>query len=153
MIQSDVKLLLTTYFDGVEHHLDKITKLAVNGLHIDVSAAPDQLDAIVSALPKEWVLSVGAVNGRNVWRADLERLHEKLQPVKDVLGEKLWIASSCSLLHSPVDLDQETELSKETLQWFAFAKQKLREVTLLADALDGNQNAILACHQYSQFTA
>jgi len=150
VIQSDVKLLLTTYFDGVEHHLDKITELAVNGLHIDISADPKQLDTIVDALPKEWVLSVGAINGRNVWRADLERLHEKLQPVKEKLGDKLWIASSCSLLHSPVDLDQETELSQETTQWFAFAKQKLKEVTLLGGALDGNQNAILACHQYSQ---
>lgn len=89
------------------------------------------------------------INGRNVWRADLAALLTSLQPVKEQLGDRLWLASSCSLLHSPVDLDLESTLSAEVRSWFAFAKQKITEVALLAKALDGDQAAILACDTYS----
>ncbi|PWI33980.1 5-methyltetrahydropteroyltriglutamate--homocysteine S-methyltransferase [Vibrio albus] len=150
VIQSNVKLLLTTYFDSVTDNLDKITELAVNGLHIDLSAAPEQLSSVVDALPENWVLSAGVVNGRNVWRADLERVLEKLTPVKAQLGDKLWIGSSCSLLHSPIDLELEIKLNEETRSWFAFAKQKLGEVSLLGKALDGDTDAVAACREYSQ---
>lgn len=150
VLQSDVKLLLTTYFNAVTDTLDKIVELPVNGLHIDISAAPEQLDIVLEKLPKEWVLSAGVINGRNVWRADLGAELERLQPVKEKLGEKLWVASSCSLLHTPVDLELEETLSDEVKSWFAFAKQKVTEISLLAAALDGDQNAILACETYSQ---
>lgn len=150
VIQGDVKLLLTTYFDSVTDTLDKIVKLPVNGLHIDLAAAPHQLDEVVSQLPEGWVLSAGIINGRNVWRADLATQLELLRPVKERLGDKLWVASSCSLLHSPVDLELEDSLSEEVKSWFAFAKQKVTEVSLLGAALDGDQNAILACETYSQ---
>ncbi|MEZ8103875.1 5-methyltetrahydropteroyltriglutamate--homocysteine S-methyltransferase [Vibrio cortegadensis] len=150
VLQSDVKLLLTTYFDSVSDTLDKIVELPVNGLHIDLSAAPEQLDYVVEKLPQEWVLSAGVINGRNVWRADLGAELARLQPVKDKLGDKLWVASSCSLLHSPVDLELEQKLSDEVKSWFGFAKQKVTEVSLLGAALDGDQNAILACETYSQ---
>ncbi|MGY5730751.1 5-methyltetrahydropteroyltriglutamate--homocysteine S-methyltransferase [Vibrio chemaguriensis] len=150
VIRSDVKVLLTTYFDSVSDTLDKIVKLPVDGLHIDLSAAPQQLDDVVAKLPEGWVLSAGVVNGRNVWRSDLSAQLERLQPVKEKLGDNLWVASSCSLLHSPVDLELETELSEEVKSWFAFAKQKVTEVALLGRALDGDQDAILACDTYSQ---
>ncbi|ENO1791383.1 MULTISPECIES: 5-methyltetrahydropteroyltriglutamate--homocysteine S-methyltransferase [Vibrio] len=150
VIRSDVKVLLTTYFDSISDTLDKIVKLPVDGLHIDLSAAPQQLDDVVAKLPEGWVLSAGVVNGRNVWRSDLSAQLERLQPVKEKLGDNLWVASSCSLLHSPVDLEQETELSEEVKSWFAFAKQKVTEVALLGRALDGDQDAILACDTYSQ---
>ncbi len=150
VIRSDVKVLLTTYFDSVTDTLDKIVELPVDGLHVDLSAAPQQLDDVVAKLPEGWVLSAGVVNGRNVWRSDLSAQLERLQPVKEKLGDKLWVASSCSLLHSPVDLELETELSEEVKSWFAFAKQKVTEVALLGRALDGDQNAILACDTYSQ---
>ncbi|WP_047050022.1 5-methyltetrahydropteroyltriglutamate--homocysteine S-methyltransferase [Vibrio mexicanus] len=149
VLQSDVKLLLTTYFDSVDDTISRIIELPVNGLHIDISAAPQQLETVASQLPSDWVLSVGAVNGRNVWRADLAALHAKLEPYKAKLGDKLWIASSCSLLHSPVDLELEEKLSGEVRSWFAFAKQKVAEVALLAKALDGDQAAIQACEDYS----
>lgn len=150
VIRSDVKVLLTTYFDSVTDTLDKIIELPVDGLHVDLSAAPQQLDDVVAKLPEGWVFSAGVVNGRNVWRSDLSAQLERLQPVKEKLGDKLWVASSCSLLHSPVDLELETELSEEVKSWFAFAKQKVTEVALLGRALDGDQNAILACDTYSQ---
>lgn len=150
VLQSDVKLLLTTYFDSVSDTLDKIVELPVNGLHIDLSAAPEQLDHVLAKLPQEWVLSAGVINGRNVWRADLGALLARLQPVKEALGERLWVASSCSLLHSPVDLELEQNLSEEVKSWFAFARQKVTEVALLGKALEGDQAAILACDTYSQ---
>ncbi|PMH46624.1 5-methyltetrahydropteroyltriglutamate--homocysteine S-methyltransferase [Vibrio sp. 10N.286.49.B3] len=150
VLQSEVKVLLTTYFDAVDGVLDKIVELPVDGLHIDISAAPEQLNSVVNALPNEWVLSVGAINGRNVWRADLANLVTTLQPIKAALGERLWVASSCSLLHSPVDVTLEEGLSEETYNWFAFAKQKVSEISLLGSALDGDLMAIAACKAYSQ---
>ena len=149
VIRTDVKVLLTTYFDSVLDTLDKIVELNVDGLHIDLSSSPEQLELVANKLPKDWVLSAGVINGRNVWRADLSAQLALLQPVKDKLGDKLWVASSCSLLHSPVDLSLETELSEEVRSWFAFAKQKVTEVALLGKALDGDQEAILACDTYS----
>jgi len=150
VIQGEVKLLLTTYFDSVEDTLERIVELPVQGLHVDLSAAPEQLAAVVEKLPQDWVLSAGVVNGRNVWRADLAAWRERLEPIKQQLGERLWLASSCSLLHSPVDLELEPALSDEVKNWFAFAKQKVTEVALLGKALDGDQDAILACDTYSQ---
>ncbi len=149
VIRSDVKVLLTTYFDSVTDSLDKILELDVDGLHVDLSAAPTQLQQVADKLPEGWVLSAGVVNGRNVWRADLTTLRDTLQPIKDKLGDKLWVASSCSLLHSPVDLDLEPSLSEDVQSWFAFAKQKVTEVALLGKALEGDQEAILACDTYS----
>ncbi|MEH0672322.1 5-methyltetrahydropteroyltriglutamate--homocysteine S-methyltransferase [Vibrio owensii] len=150
VIRSDVKVLLTTYFDSVRDTLNKIIELPVDGLHIDLSASPEQLDEVIAKLPEDWILSAGVVNGRNVWRTDLSKQLERLQPVKDKIGDRLWVASSCSLLHSPVDLDLEPSLSDEVKSWFAFAKQKVTEVALLGRALDGDPNAILACDTYSQ---
>lgn len=149
VLRCDVKVLLTTYFDSIVDTLDKIVELEVDGLHIDLSAASEQLELVTQMLPQGWVLSAGVINGRNVWRADLSAHLERLQPVKEKLGDKLWIASSCSLLHSPVDLELEQALSKEVRSWFAFAKQKVSEVVLLGRALDGDQHAILACDTYS----
>ena len=150
VIRSDVKVLLTTYFDSVTDTIDKVIDLKVDGLHIDLSAAPEQLEEVVAKLPQGWVLSAGVINGRNVWRSDLSSQLERLQPIKDKLGDRLWVASSCSLLHSPVDLELEPALSDEVKSWFAFAKQKVTEVALLGRALDGDHNAILACDTYSQ---
>ena len=150
VIQSDVKLLFTTYFAAIEDNLDIITSLPVDGLHADFSAAPKQPDAVVNKLPDDWVLSAGVINGRNVWRTDVNHWLEKLTAVKEKIGERLWVASSCSLLHSPIDLDLETNLTGEVRSWFAFAKQKLAEVNLLALALNHNQEAIKQCQAYSQ---
>jgi 5-methyltetrahydropteroyltriglutamate--homocysteine methyltransferase len=148
-LHGSVKLLLTTYFDGVEHVCETLTQLQVDGLHIDVVASPEQLDSIVASIPNHWVLSLGVINGRNVWRANLAELLERLTPVKHQLGERLWLSSSCSLLHTPVDLDSEQTLSDEQRGWFAFAKQKVAELALLSAALDGDEAAFQACIHYS----
>lgn len=143
-----VKLLLTTYFDGISHHLDIIKNLAVNGLHVDISAGQDTLQNLHQALPKDWVLSLGVINGRNVWKADLSARYQQVVALKD--KRPLWIGTSCSLLHSPIDLNAETKLDDEVKSWFAFAVQKCEEVALLAKALnapEGEYNEQLA--QYS----
>ena len=86
------------------------------------------------------VLSLGVINGRNIWRADLDALLDTLTPLKAQLGERLWLAPSCSLLHSPVDLDQEDRLDDELKSWLSFAKQKLDELAVLGGALDGDDS-------------
>ena len=144
------KILLTTYFDSVVDTIGYIANFEVDGLHIDISAAPEQLDSVVKVIPEHWVLSVGVVNGRNVWRTDLSHALETLSPVKQKLGERLWIASSCSLLHSPVDLEQEVQLEEVTKSWFAFAKQKVSELGLLKRALADEELALEQCEAYSQ---
>lgn len=133
-LQGQVKLLLTTYFDSVGHNLDTVRKLPVQGLHVDLVAGHDDIDALNKALPKAWLLSLGVINGRNVWRADLSSWFERLQPL--VGSRPLWIGTSCSLLHSPIDLSVETRLDEEVKSWFAFALQKCTELALLSAALN-----------------
>ncbi|WP_073991273.1 5-methyltetrahydropteroyltriglutamate--homocysteine S-methyltransferase [Yersinia rohdei] len=141
-LQGQVKLLLTTYFDSIGHNLDTIRALPVQGLHVDVVAGQDDIDSLNAQLPKEWLLSLGVINGRNVWRADLSRWFERLQPL--VNSRPLWIGSSCSLLHSPIDLSEETRLDAEVKSWFAFALQKCAELALLTQALNAPTEAKLA---------
>lgn len=133
-LQGQVKLLLTTYFDSVGHNLDTVRELPVQGLHVDLVAGHDDIDALNKALPTEWLLSLGVINGRNVWRADLSSWFERLQSL--VGSRPLWIGTSCSLLHSPIDLSVETRLDEEVKSWFAFALQKCAEVALLSAALN-----------------
>ncbi|WP_193015756.1 5-methyltetrahydropteroyltriglutamate--homocysteine S-methyltransferase [Proteus sp. FME41] len=136
-LTGQAKLLLTTYFDGISHHLDVIKNLPVDGLHVDISAGQDNLQHLHQTLPKEWVLSLGVINGRNVWKADLSTRYQQVVALK---GERpLWIGTSCSLLHSPIDLKAETKLDDEVKSWFAFAVQKCEEVALLTKALNAPQ--------------
>ncbi|WP_027947648.1 5-methyltetrahydropteroyltriglutamate--homocysteine S-methyltransferase [Litchfieldella anticariensis] len=132
-----VKLLLATYFGALGDNLQLATSLPVDGLHIDAVRAPQQLGTVLDRLPAYKVLSVGIIDGRNIWRADLVRLRESLASAHARLGERLWLAPSCSLLHVPVDLDRETDLDAELKSWLAFARQKLDEVVTLARLLDG----------------
>ncbi|MEH0874488.1 5-methyltetrahydropteroyltriglutamate--homocysteine S-methyltransferase [Pectobacterium cacticida] len=142
-LQGQVKLLLTTYFDSVGQNLATIKTLPVQGLHIDLVHGKDDAAALSAQLPANWVLSLGVINGRNVWRADLSRWFERLQPL--VGTRDLWLGSSCSLLHSPIDLSVETRLDEEVKSWFAFAIQKCAELALLSQALNsGNAQELEA---------
>ncbi|MGM0784547.1 MAG: 5-methyltetrahydropteroyltriglutamate--homocysteine S-methyltransferase [Pseudomonadota bacterium] len=136
-----VKLLVASYFGGLGDNLQVAVNLPVEGLHIDAVRAPEQLTAVLDNLPTYKVLSVGAIDGRNVWRADLAVLRERLANARLRLGERLWLAPSCSLLHVPVDLASETELDAELTSWLAFARQKLDETVTLARLLDGRDGA------------
>ncbi|CQJ37943.1 5-methyltetrahydropteroyltriglutamate/homocysteine S-methyltransferase [Yersinia enterocolitica] len=141
-LQGQVKLLLTTYFDSIGHNLDIIRALPVQGLHVDVVAGQDDIAELNATLPQEWLLSLGVINGRNVWRADLSHWFERLQPL--VNSRPLWLGRSCSLLHSPIDLSEETRLDAEVKSWFAFALQKCAELALLTQALNAPSEAKLA---------
>lgn len=133
-LAGQVKLLLTSYFEGVTPNLDVITALPVQGLHVDLVLGDDEIHTLHQRLPEGWVLSAGLVNGRNVWRADLSKQFAR---VKELVGQRpLWVGSSCSLLHSPIDLSVETRLDDEVKSWFAFALQKCTELALLRDALN-----------------
>ena len=133
--------LIATYFAGLEDNLGLAAGLPVDGLHIDLVRAPEQFPAILDRLPAYKVLSLGVVNGRNVWRTDLEKALDLLQQAHERLGSRLWVAPSCSLLHSPVDLAREDKLDAELKSWLAFAVQKCREVAVLAQALREPQAA------------
>jgi 5-methyltetrahydropteroyltriglutamate--homocysteine methyltransferase len=136
------KLLLTTYFGGAADYLDRIARLPVHGIHLDLVRAPSQLDQWLPQLPRNWVLSAGVVDGRNVWRTDLRRALATLQPLHEAIEERLWIAPSCSLLHVPVSLAGEERLDPEIRPWLAFADEKLEEIRILGTALDEGAHAV-----------
>ena len=137
LIQRDpLKKLVATYFGGLEENLGLAANLPVDGLHIDLVRAPEQYPTILDRLPAYKVLSLGLVNGRNVWRCDLENALATLQHAHERLGDRLWVAPSCSLLHSPVDLGREDKLDAELKSWLAFAVQKCEEVAVLAQAVN-----------------
>ncbi|MDN4573098.1 5-methyltetrahydropteroyltriglutamate--homocysteine S-methyltransferase [Pandoraea cepalis] len=129
-------LLLATYFGDVSEHAALLTALPVAGVHLDGVRAPQQLEAFAVQWPQDKVLSAGVVDGRNVWRCDLTRARALLMPLAQTLGDRLWVASSCSLMHCPVDLASEARPDREVRTWLAFAVQKLGEVALLRRSLD-----------------
>ncbi|GAB2901039.1 5-methyltetrahydropteroyltriglutamate--homocysteine S-methyltransferase [Paraburkholderia jirisanensis] len=139
-----VKLLLTTYFGPLRENLDLACKLPVDGLHIDAINARDEVAQVAAQLPASSVLSVGAINGRNIWKTDLNAVLQWLEPLHRSLGERLWLAPSCSLLHAPVDLNSEQKLDAEIRAWLAFALQKLDELTVLARALSDGRASVAA---------
>jgi 5-methyltetrahydropteroyltriglutamate--homocysteine methyltransferase len=135
------KRLLTTYFGRLGDNLALAASLPVDGIHLDAVNARDEIEPLLAALPQGRVLSLGVVNGRNVWRADLEAILDVLEPIQKTLGDRLWIAPSCSLLHVPVDLQSEQKLDAELLSWLAFAQQKLDELRVLGTALNQGRAA------------
>jgi len=134
--RAPLKKLVATYFGGLEDNLGLAAGLPVDGLHIDLVRAPDQYPVILDWLPTYKILSLGLVNGRNVWRCDLDKALNVLRHAAERLGERLWVAPSCSLLHAPVDLGREDGLDAELRSWLSFAVQKCAEVAVLARAVN-----------------
>jgi 5-methyltetrahydropteroyltriglutamate--homocysteine methyltransferase len=131
-----VKLLLTTYFGELRDNLPLACALPVHGLHLDAINARDEIADAIARLAPDAILSLGVINGRNVWKTDLHATLEWLEPIHRQLGKRLWIAPSCSLLHVPVDLGSESALDPQIRSWLAFALQKVGELKLLATALN-----------------
>jgi len=138
---SGLKLMLATYFGGLGDNLETAVGLPVAGLHVDLVRAPEQLGAIVEKAPANLTLSLGVVDGRNVWKTDLAAVLDRIAPVA-AWRTKLLIAPSCSLLHVPVDLDLETKLDPAVKDWLAFGVQKLEELALLGKALNGGRESV-----------
>jgi len=133
-----VKILLASYFDSVKDYYEDIQQYPVAGVHFDCVAGEQDLAKLNQLLNDDQVLSLGVINGRNIWRADLSSIYEQIEPIAQSRGDNLWLAPSCSLLHTPVDLDQEEKLDVELRSWLAFAKQKAQELKLLKTAI-GNK--------------
>ncbi len=147
---SGAKLLLTTYFGPLLENLHLAANLPVAGLHIDVSQGRDDIQPLLNLLPAHKVLSLGVISGRNIWKTDLNGVLDWLEPLASRLGERLWLAPSCSLLHVPVDLRNEHKLDEEVKSWLAFALQKLDELKVLAAALKHGRASVHAELQANQ---
>jgi len=130
-----LKTIVATYFDGLRDNLSLAASLPVCALHIDLVRAPRQLDEVIRAIPEKMTLSLGVIDGRNIWKNDFTKSLSYIEKAVNALGEKrVIIAPSCSLIHTPCDLDLETNdevLLPEIKNWMAFAKQKLDEVVAL----------------------
>jgi len=140
-----LRIMLATYFGALGDNLDTALSLPVAGLHVDLVRAPEQLEAVAKRVSKETVLSLGLIDGRNVWRADLPAILDRIKPV--VAGwpsDRIEIAPSCSLLHVPMDLDLEDALDADVKSWLAFAAQKMDELVVLSRALSEGRNAVQA---------
>ncbi|SEH99733.1 methionine synthase (B12-independent) [Paenimyroides aquimaris] len=134
-----LKILVATYFDGLKDNLSLAVSLPVCALHIDLVRNPEQLDEVLNAVPENLSLSLGVVDGRNIWKNDFETSLNFIKKAIDKIGtDSVLIAPSCSLLHSPCDLDLETNLDSEIKNWLAFAKQKVDEVVMLKELANGN---------------
>jgi len=139
-----LKIMLATYFGAIGDNLDSALSLPVAGLHIDLVRAPEQLEAIRSQEKRELVLSLGLIDGRNVWRSDLTAILERLQTaISSWPNNSVEIAPSCSLLHVPIDLELETTLDSDVKSWLAFATQKLDELVVLSRALSEGKSVVL----------
>ncbi len=134
-------IFLASYFECYGKNLPVALSLPVQTLHLDLVRCPSQLDDILATNIAETSLhlSLGVVDGRNIWKNDYERSLQQIQKAINALGEsRIAIAPSCSLLHVPCDLDNETAISPEIKNWMAFAKQKLQELKDLRDIVNGN---------------
>ena len=136
------KLLLATYFGTLKENLHQACNLPVAGLHVDAVRGRAEVTQVVDWLPTHKVLSVGAINGRNIWKTDLNGTLDWLEPIAEKLGDRLWIAPSCSLLHVPVDLESEVSMDGEIRDWLAFATQKLDELVVLGQALNQGRESV-----------
>jgi 5-methyltetrahydropteroyltriglutamate--homocysteine methyltransferase len=144
LARGGVKLMLATYFSPLSDNLRLACQLPVAGLHVDAVRAAEDLTGVADWLPSHKVLSLGVVDGRNIWRTDLDAALARIRPVADKHGGELWLAPSCSLLHVPFGLQAETALDAELKSWLAFAVEKLSELRVLRAVLDGDEASVQA---------
>ncbi|PQO25534.1 5-methyltetrahydropteroyltriglutamate--homocysteine S-methyltransferase [Blastopirellula marina] len=141
--RGSLKLVLTSYFESLRENLPLAFSLPVDAVHLDLVYGPEQLTAALQHIRPEQYLSLGLVDGRNVWKTDLARALETAQLAANAIGkDRLLIAGSCSLLHSPVDLTHETEIDEEVKSWLAFARQKLDEISILTRAINEGPESV-----------
>ncbi|SDH68180.1 5-methyltetrahydropteroyltriglutamate--homocysteine methyltransferase [Pseudomonas panipatensis] len=141
LLQSEpLKKLVATYFGGLKDNLGVATSLPVDGLHVDLVRAPEQFPTLLDRLPSYKVLSLGLVNGHDVWRGDLDKALAVLRHAHERLGERLWVAPSCAL-NSPVEPEREDSQAAELKSWQAIAVQKCEAVALIARACDAPRAA------------
>ena len=142
-----IKILVATYFEGLRDNLDWAISLPVHALHIDLMRDPKQLDFVLKKIPDNLMLSLGLVDGRNIWKNDFANTLEIIRKTASEIGEeRILLAPSCSLIHVPCDLYLETNeavLTPEIKNWLAFARQKLEELSLLKSLSTGEDHALI----------
>lgn len=142
---TSLKLFVTTPFGRLGENLQTALTLPVDAIHVDLCRGHDQLESVLDALPVGTILAAGVVNGRNIWRNNLEQSLQMLERAALRIGnDRLWVSPSCSLLHVPYDLDMEIKLDPSVKRWMAFAKQKMIELTDLTRGLNEGREAIAA---------
>ncbi|OEU67684.1 MAG: 5-methyltetrahydropteroyltriglutamate--homocysteine S-methyltransferase [Desulfovibrio sp. S3730MH75] len=135
---SDSKIMVATYFGGLGENLESAATLPVDALHVDLVRGGQDIDDLLAKIGSKVSLSLGVVDGRNIWRTDLDKAISTVKKAVQALGtERVFVAPSCSLLHVPFDLDLEIDLDSEIKSWMSYARQKCAEVRLIADAADG----------------
>lgn len=142
-LNTNVKLILANYFDCYGENLDLVLKLPIDVIHLDLVKCTKQLDDILShqLFNKKKTFSLGVVDGRNIWKNDFEDSLKTIEKAREKLDvDNIWLSTSCSLLHSPCDLELETKLNPEIKQWLAFAKQKIEEVVTLKQLASREEN-------------
>jgi len=143
-VSSDLRILVATYFEELGANLSTALSLPVAALHLDLVRAPEQLDKVLRIIPSGLQLSLGVIDGRNIWKTDLRHALNLVERATAAIGsDRVLIAPSCSLLHTPADLDAEKQIDDELRDWLAFAKQKLEEVIVLERAVLGGRDAVL----------
>jgi 5-methyltetrahydropteroyltriglutamate--homocysteine methyltransferase len=141
--RTNVKILLATYFEELGENKDLAMNIDVDGLHIDLKRGSTQLDYILQHLPRERTLSIGLVDGRNIWRTDLDAAITLAEKARESTGSsRLMIAPSCSMIHCPVDVNQETKCDSDIKEWLAFATQKIDEITIITKALNEGRDSV-----------
>jgi 5-methyltetrahydropteroyltriglutamate--homocysteine methyltransferase len=138
------KAVVATYFGDVVHNFDALAGLQnVHGIHIDLVRNPEQLESVISKLGPKQVLSAGVVDGRNIWKTNFKNAIEKVETAVQKLGkDRVLVATSSSLLHTPHSLDSEKKLPTEVKDWFSFAVQKVSEVVVIAKAVTDGPAAV-----------
>ena len=130
------ELVVSTYFGDIVHNIDVLESFkGLHGVHVDLVRNPEQFDKVVRALGDKQVLSVGVVDGRNIWKTDFKKAIEKVEKAVQELGkDRVIVATSSSLLHTPHTLQSEQKLEEEVRDWFSFAVEKTKELAIIAKA-------------------
>lgn len=140
----EIHFILATYFGKLDENIQFTPQNVSYTLHVDLVRCPEQLENLYKTLAPKVNLSLGIIDGRNIWKNNIKETIDFILPVVQCLGkDRVLLAPSCSLLHNPCDLDSErpnNKLSSEVLQWLSFAKQKLDELKLIADCLEQPEN-------------
>lgn len=130
------KILLATYFAPLAENFSLARELPIDGIHIDAVRAPHEVAQLVDWFDTYKVISVGIIDGRNIWKNNIHQSLYFLAPLAEKLGEQLWISGSCSLLHSPISLSNEKEIDSDIKDWLAFSDEKLVELSCLGKVLN-----------------
>ncbi|CAA3704842.1 5-methyltetrahydropteroyltriglutamate--homocysteine S-methyltransferase [Candidatus Portiera aleyrodidarum] len=135
-----LKIMIATYFGGIGNNIDMVLSLPIHSIHIDTIRAPKEVDLIIKKFPSDKILSIGIINGRNIWKANLKNILKKLKNINNILINRMWISSSCSLLHIPISLSKEKNINNKILNWLSFARQKLDEIVILSKCINSEND-------------